>query len=188
MPGARCARSLACSKKSTRVSHHRFTGTPSIPCAMVLTACFVLSPVIGLSCHRHRRNYFRQLDAGVEASGPHDLAVRKKRSRQQHHLRPPHPVPNVRDDRDTPLMRDGMADHSADLHFGKTEIFLQKGLDRRKSPCALICPSGKKQSTDPAAAAPRSSTTRLPHPGHDLPTFQKQHYPAGPPRPSSGTS
>jgi hypothetical protein len=38
----------------------------------------VLSPAIGLFCHRHRRNCFRQLDAGVEASGPHDFAVRKK--------------------------------------------------------------------------------------------------------------
>src|SRR5258708_19159747 len=44
---------------------------------MVLTACFVLSPVTGLSCHRHRRSYLRQLDASVGASGPHDFAVRK---------------------------------------------------------------------------------------------------------------
>jgi hypothetical protein len=36
----------------------------------------VLSPVIGLFCHRHRRKCFRQLDAGLEASGPHDFAVR----------------------------------------------------------------------------------------------------------------
>jgi hypothetical protein len=38
---------------------------------MVLTASFVISPAIGLFCHRRRQNYFRQLDAGVEASGPH---------------------------------------------------------------------------------------------------------------------
>jgi hypothetical protein len=38
--------------ESTRVSHHRFTGTPGIPCAMVLTVSFVLSPVTGLCCHR----------------------------------------------------------------------------------------------------------------------------------------
>jgi hypothetical protein len=39
-----------------------------------------------------------------------------------------------------------MADHSADLGFGKTEIFLQKGLDRQsiyRHARALICPSGK---------------------------------------------
>src|SRR5258708_13002704 len=44
---------------------------------MVLTAYIVLSPVTGLSCHRHWRSYLRQLDASVGASGPHDFAVRK---------------------------------------------------------------------------------------------------------------
>jgi len=76
---------------------------------MVLTVSFVISPVIGLFCHRRQRNYCRQLDASVEASGPHDFAVRVSAIRQKHQPRPPHPVPNVRDDRDTPLMRDGMA-------------------------------------------------------------------------------
>src|SRR3954451_18013201 len=32
---------------------------------------------------------FRQLDASVEASGPHDFAVRLSAVRQQHHQRPP---------------------------------------------------------------------------------------------------
>jgi hypothetical protein len=55
---------------------------------MVLTAYLVLSPAIGLSCHRRPRNTFRKLDAGVEAS----TASRA----------------NVRDDRETPLCgRDG---------------------------------------------------------------------------------
>jgi hypothetical protein len=46
----------------------------------------------------------RQLDAGVEASGPHDFAVRESRTaRLSARSRPPHPAPNVRDDRDTPL-------------------------------------------------------------------------------------
>jgi hypothetical protein len=43
---------------------------------MVLTVSFVISPVTGLSCHRHQRNKFRQFDASVGASGPHDFAVR----------------------------------------------------------------------------------------------------------------
>src|ERR1700676_3217073 len=51
-PGARCTRSRAWCVESTRVSHHRFTGTPGLPCAMVLTAYFALSPVTGLVCHR----------------------------------------------------------------------------------------------------------------------------------------
>jgi hypothetical protein len=37
--------------ESTRVSHHRSTGTPGLPCAMVLTAYFVLSLVTGYSIH-----------------------------------------------------------------------------------------------------------------------------------------
>jgi hypothetical protein len=45
----------------------------------------------------------RQLDASVEASGPHDFAVRDRRTRLSRQPRPPHPAPNVRDDRDTPL-------------------------------------------------------------------------------------
>jgi hypothetical protein len=35
-PGARCTRGRACSVESTRVNHHRFTGTPGLPCATVL--------------------------------------------------------------------------------------------------------------------------------------------------------
>src|ERR1700730_5087262 len=43
------------SVESTRVSHHRFTGTPGLPCAMVLAVSFALSPVTGLVCHRRQR-------------------------------------------------------------------------------------------------------------------------------------
>ena len=70
---------------------------------MVLTAYFVISLVIGLSCHHHFADRSAKLDAGVEASGPHDLAVRKisalVRSTACVHRIPP----RVRDDRDTPL-------------------------------------------------------------------------------------
>jgi hypothetical protein len=51
--------------------------SPGIPCAMVLTVSFALSPVTGLVCHRRRRSCLRRLDASVGASGPHDFAVRK---------------------------------------------------------------------------------------------------------------
>ena len=94
MPGARCTRSLACKiKKHTSVVTTVTPDTPGIPYAMVLTVCFVISPVIGLYCHRRQRNYFRQLDAGVEASGPHDFAVRFRTFRQARYQRPPHPAP-----------------------------------------------------------------------------------------------
>jgi hypothetical protein len=75
-PGAWCTRGRAWSVENTRVSHHRFTGTPGLPCAMVLTVSFGLSPVTGLVCHRRQRSELRQLDASVGASGPHDFAVR----------------------------------------------------------------------------------------------------------------
>src|ERR1700674_5758783 len=88
MPGARRTRSLACSVKNTRVSHHGRTGTPGIPARNGFNGLFralpgdraflspsladmaCLSPV-GPTC-------LRELDAGVEASGPHDFAVRGK--------------------------------------------------------------------------------------------------------------
>jgi hypothetical protein len=80
-PGARCTRSRAWWVESTRVSHHRFTGTPGLPCAMVLTGSSALSLVTGLCCHHHRRDakHHRQLDASVGASGPHGFAVRAQR-------------------------------------------------------------------------------------------------------------
>jgi hypothetical protein len=96
MPGARCTRSLVCKgRKHTSVVTTVAPEHPAFPHAMVLTVSFVLSPVIGLYCHRHPRIWFclrpvgptclRELDAGVEASGPHDFTVRGK------HLSSAHP-------------------------------------------------------------------------------------------------
>src|SRR4051795_1021221 len=80
---------------------------PAFPHAMVLTVSFVISPVIGLSCHR-RLASAAKLDASVEASGPHDFAVRV----QHRSSAVPNSVhripPRVRDDRERPLVgRDG---------------------------------------------------------------------------------
>jgi hypothetical protein len=49
--------------------------------------------VIGLCCHRRLRNYFHRLDASVEASEPHDFAVRITRCSSAARQRPLHPVP-----------------------------------------------------------------------------------------------
>jgi len=76
MPGARCARSLACSVKNTRVSHHGHTGFTRHSPRNGFTAYFVLSPAIGLFLSPSSA-VSRRLDAGVEASGPHDFAVRE---------------------------------------------------------------------------------------------------------------
>ena len=98
---------------------------------MVLTVCFVLSPVIGLFCHRRPADMVLSvpgranktsagLDASVEASGPHDFAVRSKHlssARLDRSQAETHPAitsraqrcrvhripPRVHDDRDTPL-------------------------------------------------------------------------------------
>ena len=51
--------------------------SPGIPCAMVLTASFVLFPVTGLFCHRRLAGMpSAKLDASVGAPEPHDFAVR----------------------------------------------------------------------------------------------------------------
>src|SRR5579862_293695 len=69
---------------ASRNSHHGHAGITRHSPRNGFTAYFVLSPVIGLSCHRHRWNCSHQLDAGVEASGPHDFAVRAHAVRPRH--------------------------------------------------------------------------------------------------------
>ena len=87
MPGARCTRSLAWEKIEPHERSHREVHRehPAFPHAMVFTVYAALSPVIGLGCHRRLRigvpgpvgpTRLRRLDASVEASGPHDFAVR----------------------------------------------------------------------------------------------------------------
>ena len=81
----------------------------------------------GLSCHRHRQNFFRQLDASVGASGPHDFAVRLARHSSRARPRPPHPALYVRDDRETPLCEAGRGELVEMIcPTGKAEYFSQK--------------------------------------------------------------
>ena len=58
MPGAQCTRSLVCAGVVKKM-HTSFSGRtgnhPASPHAMVLTVYFVISPAIGLSCHRRWR-------------------------------------------------------------------------------------------------------------------------------------
>jgi hypothetical protein len=73
----------------------------------------------------------RKLDAGVEASGPHNFTVRKTAPSSAAPLASIASRSNVRDDRDTPLKagRDGCG-YRGDLGERETEIFLRGGLDR----------------------------------------------------------
>jgi hypothetical protein len=103
MPGARCARSLACKiEKHTSIVTAVTPVTPGIPCAMVLTVSFVLSPVTGL---------FATVASGVSSA---NLAPAS--GRQDHTTSPSASAPfvsragtstasrsYVRDDRETPL-------------------------------------------------------------------------------------
>jgi hypothetical protein len=71
---------------------------------MVLTVSFVLSPAIGfVATVPAQCKALAQIDAGIEASGPHDFTVRVPITRQLTGSRPSHPALNVRDDRDTSL-------------------------------------------------------------------------------------
>jgi hypothetical protein len=76
---------------------------------MVLTVSFALSLATGLVCHHRKATMPKHrglLDASVGASGPHDFAVRRNTPFVfSARPRPPHPAPNVRDDRETPLVR-----------------------------------------------------------------------------------
>jgi hypothetical protein len=75
-----------------------------IPCAMVLTVSFGLSPGTGLSCPRHRRIIIRRFDASVGASGPHDFAVRAGVARRFDTITSIASRSAFRDDRDAPLL------------------------------------------------------------------------------------
>ena len=110
MPGAQCTRSRACSVDSTRVSHRRPPESPGIPACNGVNGLFralpgdraFLSPSSAETC-------FRQLGAGVEASGPHGFSVRKSALSSAALLASIASRSNVRDDRETPLSvgRDG---------------------------------------------------------------------------------
>jgi hypothetical protein len=72
---------------------------------MVLTASFVLSLVIGfVATIPAQCKALSRVDASIEASRRHDFSVRIRAARLAAPTRPSHPSPNVRDDRETPLL------------------------------------------------------------------------------------
>src|SRR6478752_5484133 len=85
MPGAQCTRSRACSVVNTRVSHREVTGkSPGIPARNGFNGFLRALPGdrAFLSPSPARALGSRELDAGVEASGPHDFTVRVGTFRQ----------------------------------------------------------------------------------------------------------
>jgi len=85
MPDARCTRGPVCKKQKENAHEH--TGSAEAIRHSLrngFTAYFELSPVIGLFCHRRLADTSAKFDASVEASGPHDFAVRVGAVRQGH--------------------------------------------------------------------------------------------------------
>jgi hypothetical protein len=111
MPGARRTHSLVCAWGSEYAHEYSQRGRrdyPTFP-TQWFNGLYVISPAIGLCCHRRLRGLLRKLDASVEASGPHDFAVRKLSALVRSAARVHRIPPRARDDRDTPLQvgRDG---------------------------------------------------------------------------------
>jgi hypothetical protein len=111
----------------------------------------------------------KDLNASVGASGPHGFAVRSNTVRRAPlarptRPRPSHPIPNARDDRDTPLFRerDG-AEYADDLGQTGSEIFFTRGLDRRvasgKSPPTLACRMRRRKRVRINSAIPIDGST-----------------------------
>src|ERR1700738_1135249 len=118
---------------------------------MVLTVSFVLSPVIGLVCHRRWQVIANLTPASrrqdhttsPSAAAPFVCVSQAEDPIAPMLPRPPHPLPNVCDDRETPLCvgRDG-GRCRFDLGLRRSGIFFAEGLDSK----SVICPSGKSAS------------------------------------------
>src|SRR5947199_6502166 len=92
-------------KKAHERSHHRFTGTTRHSRTRWFYGLFRDLPGDRAFLSPSSRVVNAKLDASVEASGPHDFAVRISNVRQRC-LRVHRIPPRVRDDRDTPLWWD----------------------------------------------------------------------------------
>jgi hypothetical protein len=94
------------SKKAHERSHHRSAAIIRHSLRDGFTVSFVLAPETGfvVSVAGAMRRHCHQLDISVGISGPHDFAVRIGASRQHAPIRPSHSTPNVRDDREAPLL------------------------------------------------------------------------------------
>src|SRR6266403_956917 len=134
-PAASCALGIG----RTHTSNNEYTGITRHSPRNGFTVSFVLSPAIGLFCHRHRRNCFHRLDTSVEMSGPHDFTVRSK-PRRQRAATSTASRPDVRDVREPPLCVGRDIDgYRLIRNFGKSEYFYQRGF----TDFWVICPTGR---------------------------------------------
>ncbi len=110
MPDARCTRGLVCNvHKKMRTRAYGAAEAIRHPLRNGFTAYSALSPVIGfLVTVAPKKLASRELDASIEASEPHDFAVRIRAVRQRR-IRVHRSLPHVRDDGRRPSPRDRMA-------------------------------------------------------------------------------
>ena len=91
--------------ETTRVSHHGYSRNhPAFPHANGFNGFLRALPGDRAFLSPSPADHLCRLDASVEASEPHDFAVRFAHHSSKAPKRPPHPAPNVRDDRETPLL------------------------------------------------------------------------------------
>jgi len=117
-PTASCAHGVVSMHTSI---HSEFAEITRHPHAMVYSLFRTLPGDRAFLSPSSAKN-FRQLDASVEASGPHGFAVRVSAVRYRHlHV---HRIPSrVRDDRDTPLEWDGMAEDMPVIWVGREQKY-----------------------------------------------------------------
>jgi hypothetical protein len=79
------APAVSCAKNACKSAHEHTGSAEAIRPSLRngFTAYIALSPVIGLGCHRRPREALasQELDANLEASGPHDFVVRDRAAR-----------------------------------------------------------------------------------------------------------
>src|ERR1700733_13488894 len=126
MPGGPCPPRRGWEgEKNTRLTPR---DPPAFPHAMVLTAASSSPRRPGFVATIAGEISFTNL---TPASGRQDHTTSpsaSQHSRQQRRLRPSHPLPYVRDDRETPLVcGPGWKRHRSDLGQKRTEIFLRGG-------------------------------------------------------------
>jgi hypothetical protein len=168
----RAAPAVSCAKVQTKNAHEHTGSAETLRPSPRngFNRYFVLSPAIGLSCHRRLADIgtfarlgsrtSARLDAGVEASGPHDFTVRKphrssvrvaRRSRETRpatafarsmHPRPPHPAPTSVTTAIRPSCGTGCRSYSLIFISEKQKYFCAKGWTGVSRVRALICPSG----------------------------------------------
>jgi hypothetical protein len=116
--------------------------SPGIPARNGFNGFLRALPGDRLSCHRRLRIESASLNASIEASGPHDFAVRFRaiRQRRSHVHRIP---PRVRDDRERPSIGTGWRINKTVSTERRNEIFFETGLDRKSLGSLIDLPVGQ---------------------------------------------